>query len=256
LISLSCQQGEKPQQATPSIDTLPAQKEIIHIAEDAFSKDFIRGMFNPKTHEDFVEIDNKYADRKGLYMQRQAYIDFIRMWEQAKAEGINLQIRSAARNFNRQRQIWEAKWTGQRLTDKGENLAESTPNPEERALKILQWSSMPGTSRHHWGTDIDLNNFTNSYFEKGKGLQEYDWLLTNASNFGFCQVYTAKDQKRPHGYNEEKWHWSYLPLARDYTEYARLYLKDEDITGFLGSGTAVSIGIKQKYILGISNVCL
>ncbi|NJK84501.1 MAG: M15 family metallopeptidase [Saprospiraceae bacterium] len=47
--------------------------------------------------------------------------------------------------------------------------AATTPNPQERALKILKYSSMPGTSRHHWGTDIDLNSFSNSYFEQGEG---------------------------------------------------------------------------------------
>ena len=49
---------------------------------------------------------------------------------------------------------------------------------------------MPSTSRHHWGTDIDLNSLNNSYFSSGKGLKEYDWLTTNANHYGFYQVYT------------------------------------------------------------------
>ena len=41
---------------------------------------------------------------------------------------------------------------------------------------------MPSTLRQHWGINIDLNNFTNSCFEKGQGEKEYDWLLKNAKS--------------------------------------------------------------------------
>jgi len=84
-----------------------------------------------------------------------------------------------------------------------------------------------GTSRHHWGTDIDLNSFNNKYFESGKGKKIYDWLTSNASSFGFCQPYTPKGDHRPHGYNEEKWHWSYQPVSQDITDYAEQYLRNE-----------------------------
>ena len=48
------------------------------------------------------------------------------------------------------------------------------------------------------------------YFESGKGKQEYEWLRDNAYEFGFCQVYSEKGMERKYGYEEEKWHWSYI----------------------------------------------
>ena len=152
--------------------------------------------------------------------------------------------------------IWEAKWTGARKVQGGENLAESTPIPKERALKILRWSSMPGSSRHHWGTDIDINAFENDYFEKGKGLKEYNWLIANGPKYGFCQPYTPKDASRPNGYNEEKWHWSYIPLAKKLSDQANIRLKDTMIRGFQGAETAKDIGIVEKFVLGINKECL
>ena len=178
------------------------------------------------------------------------------MYEAAKKEGIELKVLSATRNFAAQKGIWEGKWTGIRLHESKENLAKTTPDPTKRALKILKWSSMPSTSRHHWGTDMDLNAFTNEFFEKGEGLKIYNWLKTNAATYGFCQPYSPKDTKRPNGYNEEKWHWSYLPIAQKLTEQAQLRLDDSMIEGFEGAETAKTIGVVEKFILGINEVCL
>ena len=174
----------------------------------------------------------------------------------AKNEGIDLKILSATRNFMAQKGIWEGKWMGTRLHESKENLAKTTPDPTERALKILKWSSMPSTSRHHWGTDMDLNAFTNEFFAKGEGLKIYNWLTANAASFGFCQPYSPKDDKRPNGYNEEKWHWSYLPIAQKLTEQAQLRLDDSMIEGFKGAETAKTIGVVEKFILGINEACL
>jgi LAS superfamily LD-carboxypeptidase LdcB len=131
----------------------------------------------------------------------------------------------------------------------GQNLTEVT-DLEKRAKLILLYSSMPGTSRHHWGTDMDLNSLENSYFDSGEGLKIYQWLTTHAAKFGFCQPYTSKAAGRT-GYEEEKWHWSYWPLSKkllsDYVKSVRY----SDIKGFEGSKTAKSINAIEKYVQGI-----
>jgi len=114
---------------------------------------------------------------------------------------------------------------------------------------------MPGTSRHHWGTDIDLNNFNNAWFEKGDGLELFIWLEKNAHAYGFCRPYTKKDMERPDGYNEEKWHWSYMPLSQKLTDLAEAYLEDEMLKGFMGSEVAPELDIVKKYVLGINHGC-
>ncbi len=158
-----------------------------------------------------------YADRGGLYLLNEVYDAFVRMHEAARKDGIRLVIVSATRNFNAQKRIWERKWTGIRRVD-GQDLAQTVPDPIDRARIILRYSAMPGTSRHHWGTDIDINSVENAYFESPEGRKVYAWLAANARDFGFCQPYTAKGNDRPRGYEEEPWHWSYCPIARHYLQ--------------------------------------
>jgi len=216
--------------------------------------DFIMGKFNPEVNVEFIEIPLQYASNKGMYMQKEAFLAFEKMAQQAKKDGIHFKIISAARNFFRQKSIWEAKWNGQRKVD-GKDLSKTIPVPMTRALKILEYSSMPGTSRHHWGTDIDINNLENSYFEKGQGLKEYEWLSKYAADFGFCQPYSPIGPERPKGYFEEKWHWSYMPLSQPLTDAAEATLKNEMINGFDGSETAVEIDVVKHFVLGINRRC-
>lgn len=220
------------------------------------SVQYLMGHFEPSNDTVFTEINIEHADRPGLYIRKDTYLAFQAMDSAAREEGIVLQVRSATRNFDYQKSIWERKWNGETPIENGEKLNETTPDPVERALKILRYSSMPGSSRHHWGTDIDLNNFTNRYFEHGEGLKIYTWLQENGPKYGFRQPYTAKDSLRPDGYNEEKWHWSFYPVSDVLTEYASRNLKDSMITGFQGAQTATEIGIVDHYVLGINRELL
>lgn len=217
--------------------------------------DFVMGKFDPSKRVDFTKIDIAYADKEGRYMHKAAYDSFKQMHAAAKKEGIELKIKSAARNFNYQKGIWERKWNGSTLLEGRDNAAKAFPNFTERAIAILKYSSMPGSSRHHWGSDIDINSFTNSYFESGRGKKEFEWLEANAAKYGYCRPYTKLGSDRSSGYQEEKWHWSYRPVADLCTKYAEIHLKDELISGFLGSEVATKINIKENYILGISSSC-
>ncbi|MDB2462495.1 M15 family metallopeptidase [Algibacter sp.] len=208
--------------------------------ENFHNKSFILGKFDYKTHEQFTKVDIRHAS-KTIYLNKVVYLAFLDMYKHAKADGIHLKILSGTRNFNEQKAIWERKW------QKYSNL-----NTIDRANKILEYSSMPSTSRHHWGTDMDLNSFTNSYFEYGKGKLEYQWLLKNANTYGFYQVYTNKVNGRT-GYNLERWHWSYMPLAKTYLEFYNTQIIYPDITGFEGSNLAKELNTITLYVNGISN---
>ena len=252
LISCAPSSGPEGHQAGTAEEVSVA---AAHPVLDTFGIDYLTGRFDPAAHPDFTLIDGAHADREGLYLRKDAYEAFKKMAAAAEEDSIRLVIRSATRNFDYQRGIWEAKWTGTRALSSGENAAEVYSDPKDRALKILEWSSMPGTSRHHWGTDIDLNAFNNEYFSRGEGKRIYDWLKAHASGYGFCQPYTAKGPERPHGYNEEKWHWSFEPVARPLTQEAERYLKDSMISGFRGAETAGEIDVVEKYVLGVNSAC-
>ena len=255
MVWLACQQAHSnttpviPPVADTIVSTTPAKDTLDYI----LNLDYVMGRFDPSKRGDFVMVDSQYADKQGMYLRKDAYEAFLAMYRHALKDGVQLQIKSATRNFYAQKAIWEGKWTGERLLEGGENLAQTTPDPKERALKILRFSSMPGSSRHHWGTDIDLNNLENHWFEEGKGSDVYKWLQHNASLYGFCQPYSAD---RPYGYWEERWHWSYMPVSTKLTAYAKEHLKNDMIDGFLGSETAPMIDIVNRYVLGINEECI
>lgn len=206
------------------------------------NKELVLGKFSYRKDTTFVKVQPNYSSKE-IYLNKEVYEAFKRMHKDALQEDVKLIIVSGTRSFYQQTAIWERKW------GVNKNL-----EPIDRSLKILEYSSMPGTSRHHWGTDIDINNLNNSYFDSGRGKKEYEWLTANAHNYGFCQVYTSKEQGRK-GYNEEKWHWSYLPLA---TEYLRFYNKNinyNDIVGFKGDSLSSKINVIEEYVNGIDLKC-
>ena len=208
--------------------------------------DYLTGRFQPSKHPAFSRVPKKYANRSGYYLRSETLNAFRAMHAAAKKQGINLKIRSATRNFRNQHYIWERKW---------KSKSRASLRSSSRALNILKYSSMPGTSRHHWGTEIDINSFSNRWFNSGEGLRLFKWMNKNASTYGFHRPYTAKNQNRPNGYNEEKWHWSYTPLSIPMLRDASKALTNRDIRGFSGSNTASQINVMEKYILGVDKSC-
>lgn len=218
------------------------------------SKAYLTGKIKYADYPDFVKIDKSHTTKTDEYIRADVYEAFQKMREDALKSGITLTIVSGARNFERQKGIWEAKWNGERKVE-GKNLALEVKDPNERARLILLYSSMPGTSRHHWGTDIDINSLEDAYFLTGKGKTEYAWLRENASRFGFCQVYSPKGTERPYGYEEEKWHWSYMPVASVLLQNYAENVTENDISGFAGATTAVDLKVIERYVKGINPLC-
>lgn len=257
--SLAKPKAQKPQKSTAKIGASKTHTQKTHSKKvtypDMLDIKYITGRFNQRKHPDFVRLDDRYCAYPDMYLRKEVYQAFLEMRAAAQKDGIKLVIRSATRNFFTQKRIWENKWTGKRNLSSGENLAK-TKSHVTRAKKILLYSAMPGSSRHHWGTDIDLNDLANSYFEKGRGYKMYQWMLKNAHDHGFYLVYTEKGPKRKTGYNEERWHWTYLPTSKKILAQAKKVLKDEDFKGFLGAETAPKIHIVRDFVLGINPECL
>jgi LAS superfamily LD-carboxypeptidase LdcB len=208
-------------------------------------ENYLMGKFNPTKHPAFIKVPKRYANRSGYYLRKEAYDAFVKMYDAARKDGVKLIIRSATRNFDYQKRIWERKWRAQKKSRRA----------VDKARNILKLSSMPGSSRHHWGTEIDLNAFRNDWFDRDQGLKLFRWMNNNAAKYGFQRPYTKKDSKRPTGYNEERWHWSYTPLSIPMLRDASSVLKDQNIRGFLGSKTAIEIEVLKNYIMGVSQSC-
>lgn len=243
----------KPEKTDTSVET-EVFTEAEKIQRRECSAEYLLGKFNQKTDSSFALIPMKYCSKEGMYLRKETIAAFVKMYDAAKKEGVSLKIISATRNFNEQKSIWEAKWNGSRLVN-GKNLAQTINDPVERAKKILRYSSMPGTSRHHWGTDMDLNSLENAYFTTFEGKKTYEWLKKNAATFGFCQPYSIKNESRPNGYEEEKWHWSYMPLSSALLKEYSGKIKPESIAGFTGSETAAKLNVIELYVKGINPEC-
>lgn len=211
----------------------------IQTAKAQFTKEELIGKFNPENHPAFQRIKIEYASHNNHFLRREVVEAFYQMAEAAQKDGIKLIIVSATRNFNRQKTIWENKYNSM------------SGSPLDRVSRILQYSSMPGTSRHHWGTDFDLNSVDPEYFNTPAGQRLYTWLKNNAWKFGFFQPYSALDHNRDSGYLEEKWHWSYKPLADVFLWAYRMMISYEDITGFQGAEMAPVLKVIDSHVLSI-----
>ncbi len=146
----------------------------------------------------------------------------------AREAGFDLQSASAFRSFERQRLIWNAKVEGRRpVLDDHDAVVDLSPlQPAEQIERILRFSALPGASRHHWGTDVDVFDAAAlpDGYRLGLTLAEvapgglfdsfHRWLderIAAGESFGFYRPY---DQDRG-GVSPERWHLSYAPLAVD-----------------------------------------
>lgn len=200
----------------------------------------LMGRFEPSDHPDFTTLPSRYTNRESAWLRKEAAEAFMLMADSAAADGIRIFVVSATRNHEYQEDIWTRKWDAKNGDD------------AEKALAILEYSSMPGTSRHHWGTDLDINSVEPSYFESGQGARIYEWMNANAHKFGYFQPYTAQMRGRT-GYNEEKWHWSYQPIARKLLKAYNHLITPEDIHGFPGAEVNAEIDVIGRYVNGIAD---
>jgi LAS superfamily LD-carboxypeptidase LdcB len=148
---------------------------------------------------------------------------FLALCRAARAAGFELQAISSFRDFERQLGIWNAKYKGERalLDAAGLPLDGERLQPAERIDAILGWSALPGASRHHWGTDLDLIDrraipatqtvqLTPAEFAPGGPFAALaDWLEVHAARFGFFRPFRGVLS----GVRAEPWHFSFAPEA-------------------------------------------
>lgn len=156
-------------------------------------------------------------------LHAQAAPAFLAMRREAARASLDLIAVSGFRDFERQLAIWNAKYSGTRPVQDADGLAVdvSILEPAERILAILRWSALPGASRHHWGTDVDLIDrgalpagyrvrlIPEEYAPGGPFAPAAAWLDANASRFGFFRPYRGvRSAVQP-----EPWHFSFAPIA-------------------------------------------
>jgi LAS superfamily LD-carboxypeptidase LdcB len=148
---------------------------------------------------------------------------FLNLRRAALGDGFDLVPVSSFRDFSRQLSIWNAKFSGQKplLDAAGQVLDSGELSPRERIEAILLWSALPGASRHHWGTDIDIADGNagppgyrpqltpEEFAPAGPFAPLAEWLEVNAARFGFFRPFRGVLS----GVQPEPWHFSFAPVA-------------------------------------------
>jgi LAS superfamily LD-carboxypeptidase LdcB len=171
----------------------------------------------------------------------EAVASFLAMRDDAAMAGIELVAVSSFRDFERQVLLWNRKWRGERpLYDRaGRPIDPATLDDAGRVDAILCWSAIPGGSRHHWGSDIDVADAAamppgyrvelvpEEYGPAGVFGRLTPWLDLNMHRFGFHRPYASPGC----GAGVEPWHLSYAPVAAQALEDLTLPVLRRAIAG-------------------------
>ena len=177
------------------------------------------------SEDHLVDLDD------GIMVHEAIVEPFRALRDRAANEGIDLAVASGFRSYHRQKIIFDEKWQGKRsvLSDDDRLLDRSEFEDSEWLERILRFSALPGTSRHHWGTDIDvfdraaLNadqqpallpseyHATGVFARLGKWLQEH---MARDNAEGFFRPYDIDTG----GVSVEPWHLSFRPTAERFAE--------------------------------------
>ena len=184
---------------------------------------------------------------QGVFLHAKMAESFKLFKQSAAQVGFDICIASGFRNFERQLAIWNAKFTNLRpVLDRNQNPIDMTELTEwEKVQAILTYSALPGTSRHHWGTDIDIydRNAVPADYQLQLVPSEYThgpfkalslWLTENTHKYGFYLPYQSNNA----GVAPEPWHLSYTPISSKYQDALQQNpqiliecLKQSDIAG-------------------------
>ena len=180
-------------------------------------------MLTGKSREHLVNLPTPYSPHH--FLQAKAMKAFQGLQQSAVKNGFNLQPASSFRDFARQQLIWNGKFNGERKVhdDVGNALDLSRLDDWQKSQAILRWSALPGASRHHWGTEIDI--FDPDLLPQGQSLQLEPWesekggyffelsefLTENLPHFDFSLPFIQMPAEKKIG--REPWHISYMPLA-------------------------------------------
>ena len=215
---------------------IPTLNEEIHIADaiksvsfadeviviDSFSSDKTieivkqsKAILLQRKFDDF----SKQKNLKNNLIHKTIINDVQQLFSAAQKDGLEFTIVSSYRTFEQQLTIWNEKWLGHRpvysLHGRPLNITKMSDMEKYKAISL--WSALPGLSRHHWGSDLDI--FLTKAIQQGHKVelspQEFSdtgvcyqlncWMDKNLKKFGFFKPYREYRQ----GVSAEPWHISH-----------------------------------------------
>ena len=201
--------------------------------------------------------------QNGFMLLPEVCAAFKTMQLAATNENIDIQIVSSYRSFERQLQIWQNKWSGKStLLDVNEQTIDAaTLSDEQKIQAILTWSALPGASRHHWGTDLDVYDkkaveqsqhdfqLVCSEYDNGPCSKLNQWLNQYAESFGFERPYAEYKG----GIAREPWHLSFQASAEKMKQHLNQQMLLENLkqSGIFGLDSIIANmpEIYQRFVL-------
>lgn len=165
----------------------------------------------------------------GFKLHQDVEQPFIAMQRAAAEQGINCELVSSYRDFARQLSIWNRKWRGELplYTIDNQRVAADTLSDIDKLHMILTFSALPGASRHHWGTDIDVYDkaavenwhgefslISSEYEADGPCARLASWLDSHAEEYGFIRPFAEYKG----GVAKEPWHLSHASTAHAFEQ--------------------------------------
>ena len=167
-------------------------------------------------YKTLLGIEHSSLVGDSIKLEKNTFIAMEKMRKAALLDGIKIKVVSGFRDFERQKQIWNRKF--KKFTNEN-NLSDL-----DAIKEIIRFSTIPGTSRHHWGTEIDVIDedfkneknllISNKYEEGGIFEKLKKWMDNNSQKFGFYLTYDNNINRK--GFEYEPWHYSYLPESKRY----------------------------------------
>jgi len=180
-------------------------------------------------------------------------------------EGFDPEIFSGFRSFDRQLAIWNNKATGKRavLDSNAATIDIERLSDKELTFAILRWSALPGASRHHWGTDLDVIDaaarpegyevelIPEEVNSGGMFGPLHDWLDHNMAKFGFFRPY----ERDLGGVATERWHLSHAPVSTAFKRHLSIdVLRDTIAQSGIELKGAVLASLEEIYERFVINI--
>jgi len=170
------------------------------------------------------QSDTHLTEIQGHRLHSEIIDDFLALQNAAKNAGFDLTIASSFRDFDRQSMIWNNKFSGSRpVYNKQQQPVDLTKLTDiNKCIAIMRYSALPGASRHHLGTDLDifdkaavnddykLQLTPNEYEQGGPFAPLSNWLNNNLAKFGFYRPYKHDLD----GVAPELWHISHIKQSQ------------------------------------------
>lgn len=139
-------------------------------------------------NSNLVNIEAKHG--RNAKLESKTYEQYIKMYDAAKKQGLNLYIKSPYRSYSVQNNLYNNY-----VAKDGKKNADT-------------YSARPGYSEHQTGLAFDLTSYSTN-FDTFENSQEFKWVKDNAHKYGFILRY-PKGMEYITGYIYEPWHYRYV----------------------------------------------